>query len=128
MVDQMSLDIAGLDYPNKKGPPRRFELAMCSPGEAVALKPEPKNPADPQAVAIYSCRGIQLGYVRAERAPLIRTYLSRARITAAVFQCVTEHGALIRIALDGAELRLPPPQPKSSEAPDFYPDYDQGWD
>lgn len=128
MIDQMSLDIAGLDYPNKKGPPRRFELAMCSPGEPVVLEPEPNNPADPQAVAIYSCRGIQLGYVRADRAPLIRTYLSRARITAAVFQCITYRGALVRIALDGAELRLPPPPSGPPEEPDFYPDYDPGWD
>lgn len=103
----MSLAVVGADHLNKSGPARRFEIAMCVPGEPVALVPEPHNPADPHAVAVYSHRGIQIGYVKAERAPLMGSWLARGRITDVIFQEAAPWGATIRIGLDGEEPVLP---------------------
>jgi hypothetical protein len=38
-----SLAIVGIDYPNKRGPGRRFKLEICLPGEPIELRPEPNN-------------------------------------------------------------------------------------
>lgn len=107
VLPQRSLAIVGLDFENTSGPSRRFELHMCQRGEPVELRPEPKNPADPQAVAVYSARGIQLGYLSAERAPWIGGMLKNGREIEAVFQEITASGAALRIAFDGAIPELP---------------------
>ena len=138
-MKQLSLVIVGADHPNKDKSNRRSEILWSSPGEEVHLVPEPKNPVDPQAVAVFSCRGIQIGYVRGLQSQLIRSYLSRGKVTAAIFQDRHDEGAVIRLGLDG-ELpvlpELPPetaddparastPPPESGSDPDsgFYPDY-----
>jgi hypothetical protein len=77
----LSLAIVGIDYPNKRGPARRFELEICQPGEPIELRSEPNNPHDEHAIAVFSCRGIQLGYLascgdRATRRPLSSKRLS----------------------------------------------------
>ncbi|WP_164521761.1 HIRAN domain-containing protein [Sphingomonas sp. ABOLE] len=104
----MSLSVVGADYANKRGPTRRFEIAMCIPGEPTELRPEPGNPADPQAVAVYSARGIQIGYLTAERAPWIGSMIRNGREMAAIFQAPTPYGALVRLAFDGDRPELPP--------------------
>lgn len=128
-MKRLSLAVVGADHPNKKGPTRRFEIAMCLPGEPVALIPEPKNPADPRAIAVYSARHIQIGYVRAERAQFIGSALSRGGVSA-IFQCSEQWGATIRAHLDGTEPVLPAaddsrvsdwPPPGSQDA-DWWPD------
>jgi len=125
MSRQMSLAVVGVDHPNKSGPTRRFEIAVSVPGEPVDLVPEPKNPADPNAIAVFSCRNVQIGYLRAERAPLVATFLSHARITGAIFQEAARWGAIIRIGLDGKAPVLPditPPDPVEGDS-GFWPDY-----
>lgn len=104
----LSLAVVGADHPNKRGPTRRFEIAMCVPGESAELRPEPNNPADPQAVAVYSARGIQIGYLTAERAPWIGSMIRNGREMAAIFQATTPYGALVRLAFDGEQPELPP--------------------
>lgn len=102
---------------------------MCVPGEPVELRPEPKNPADPQAVAVYSARGIQIGYIRAERAPLIGAAMRRG-IVQAIFQKKEQWGATIRAHLDGTDPVLPNNDdsrandwpPPASEDADWWPD------
>ena len=126
----LSLAVVGADHPNKKGPARRFEIALCIPGEPVNLIPEPKNPADPRAIAVYSARSIQIGYVRAERAQFIGNALSRDGVRA-IFQSPAKWGAVIRAHLDGSEPTLPttddsPSLGKIDEA--WWPDHDPGWD
>lgn len=102
---------------------------MCRPGERVELRHEPKNPADNNAIAVYSARGIQIGYVRAERAPLILLAMGRAGVSA-IFQSKEKWGAVIRAHLDGSEPTLPVlddsraydwPPPGSQDA-DWWPD------
>lgn len=129
MPRQMSLAVVGADYPNRRGPGRRFEIAICAPGEPVELRPEPNNPADPRAVAVYSCRGVQIGYLTAERAPLIGRDVREGRIRT-IFQRAERWGATIRAAFDGAEPALPAgpiddtgdwPPPGSDDS-DWWPD------
>jgi len=124
-VPQLSLVIVGADHPNKDKSNRRFEILICKPGEEMHLVPEPKNPVDPQAVAVFSCRGVQIGYVRGEQAQLIRAYLSRGRITAVIFQDRHQAGAVIRLGLDGELPVLPelPPESPHDDDSGFYPDF-----
>jgi hypothetical protein len=121
---QLSLSVVGADYPNqRRSPARRFEIELCKPGEPVELIPEPKNPADSRAVAVFSCRGVQLGYLTAERCGWIGGMLGRGREVRSVFQCKAPWGAVIRVAFDGDVPELPPVKPTSPSDPqDFYPD------
>lgn len=127
----MSLEVVGVRHANddKSQSNRRFEILICKPGDPVELRPEPKNEVDPQAVAVFSERGVQLGYVRAERAPRIRQIILEGREITAVFQAEAERGAWIRVAFDGelptlSESRPSPPQIAQQRdlEPDFYPD------
>lgn len=119
---QLSLAIVGVDYPNKRGPARRFELEICQPGEPIELRPEPDNPADEHAVAVFSCRGIQLGYLRSERAVRIGQLIRRGVDVIAIFQEQTQWGGIVRAAFDGEHPMLVN-RPKRPETPDFWPDY-----
>jgi hypothetical protein len=116
-----TLAIVGADYPNTRGPSRRFELAMCTPGEPVELRPEPKNPYDEHAVAVFSRRGVQLGYLASERAVRIGALIRDGVGVVAVFQAHTRAGGLIRVSFDGSTPDLPPEFPPDEE-PEFYPD------
>lgn len=121
---QLSLAIVGIDYPNKRGPGRRFELEICAPGEPVELRPEPKNQFDEHAIAVFSCRGIQLGYLPSERAVLIGTLMRQGHEVTAIFQALEPRVGWIRVAFDG-ELPTLPPQPEPVGLEDdsgFYPD------
>jgi hypothetical protein len=125
---ELSLAVVGVAFDNKDGQGRRFEIAMCAPGEPVELRHEPKNPADPNAVAVYSAREIQIGYLRAERAPLIGAAMRRG-IVSAIFQRQETWGATIRANLDGGEPALPAAapvgvgkEPEEGSGDDWWPD------
>jgi hypothetical protein len=120
---QLSLAVVGAKYANKRGPTRIFELEICQPGEAVELRPEPANPADPRAIAVYSCRGIQIGYVTAERAPRVGQLVRQGAIDA-IFQERTDYGAVIRVAFGRDVAFLAEAGPTAQLAPDFWPDED----
>ena len=128
MIPAVSLAVVGVDFANKgKSPGRRFEIAMCKPGEPVALRPEPKNPADPLAIAVYSDRNVQLGYLTAERAPRIGQLMRLGHEITAVFQEATRHGAVIRVGFDGEHPAFPKPRHPADEtklagSADWYPD------
>jgi hypothetical protein len=118
----LSLAVVGAQYPNKRGPTRRFEIALCKPGEPVELRPEPKNPADPRAIAVFSERGVQLGYLTAERCGRIGALMRAGREVRAVFQEATSWGAVIRCAFDGEEPVVPALRPPGDSEPDWWPD------
>lgn len=111
----MSLAVVGIGFDNKSGPTRQFEISMCQPGELVKLVPEPRNPADRNAIAVYSVRDIQIGYLRAERAPMIGAAMRRG-VVEAIFQQKEEWGATIRAHLDGTTPELPTPSERRAEA------------
>lgn len=128
-ISTLSLAVVGVDFPNKrvKDPARRFEIALCRAGDLIILEPEPNNPADPLAVKVLSERRVQLGYVRAERAPLIGARIRAGDDVRAIFQEQTKWGAVIRVTLDGSDPVLPeivdeqPPQGIADDS-GFYPD------
>jgi len=124
----LSLAVVGARFPNRRGPDRRFEILLCKPGDPVSLIPEPKNRADERAVAVFSLRGVQIGYLTAERCGWIGRMIREGREIRAIFQKPTQFGAVIRAAFDGAEPHLPAPESESrAAAPDdesgFWPDY-----
>lgn len=122
-MKHLSLAIVGIDYPNPSGPDRRFELAICAPGETIEFRLEPKNKADPRAVAVYSCRGVQLGYLTAERAPWFGAIIRSGREIRAIYQGLHGKAAWTRVALDGLDPILPRSRPEPEPEPDFYPDW-----
>lgn len=104
----LSLAVVGVAHPNPRGPTRAFGIALCRPGDPIELRPEPNNPADEWAVAVYEQSGILIGYLTAERAPYISKQLSAGRDLTAIFQHKAEWGAVIRVAFDGERPVLPP--------------------
>jgi hypothetical protein len=119
----LSLHVVGADHPNRGGGNRRFEILLCSPGEAVALVPEPRNPVDPNAVMVVSVRGVQIGYLTADRAVWIGGMLRSGREVTAMFQQATPMGAAIRVAFDGAVPVLPGAVAEEDDpTPEWWPD------
>lgn len=120
---ELSLFVVGLDYanPDKAKSSRRFEMRLCSPGEPVELRPEPKNKADENAVAVFSARGIQLGYLPADRAPWIGGKIKQGEEHEAVFQEEGVTAAVIRIRFGGGKPTLP--KKRRRPAPPAYDDF-----
>ena len=119
----MSLAVVGVQHANKDKSNRRFELRLCKPGEPVELRPEPKNRHDERAVAVFSNRGVQLGYLTAERCGRIGQLIRQGREVTALFQAETAFGAWIRVAFDGEEPRVPDIQALPEEpAGGWFPD------
>jgi len=108
----------GIDFPNedKSKSNRRMECMPCAPGDVVELRLEPTNPFDNNAVAIFSERGTQLGYVSAERAPLIGMRVKEGEAIA-VFQAMHGSKAYIRIRFGGGVPHLPDLVPDASKRP-----------
>ena len=121
-ITGMSLAVVGADYPNKRGPTRRFAIGLCRPGDPITLEPEPKNPADPNAVMVLNADGMQMGYITAERAPWIKRLIGDAVDLKPIFQEATDYGAVIRVSLDENFPDLPPERDAPAEDPDFWPD------
>lgn len=126
----MSLAVVGAQFPNADGSNRCFEILLCKSGEPVELRPKPRNKFDPHAIAVLSCRGVQLGYLSAERAPRISALLGEREVQA-VFQRASACVALVRVAFDGevpqlTEAMLVEPNVAKpammDEVPAFYPD------
>jgi len=129
-MDELTLSIVGIDFPNadRSKSNRRMEVMLCTPGEPVDLRREPKNPHDANAVAVFSLRGVQMGYVSAERAPYIGRRMQHEDY-AVVFQGMSGNMGYVRIRFGGDSPTLPepiehvPPSRQASFDPDvFYPD------
>ncbi|MEG8045722.1 HIRAN domain-containing protein [Sphingomonas aerolata] len=117
-MNDLTTSIVGIDFPNedKSKSNRRMECMLCAPGDAVELRLEPTNPYDENAVAIFSDRGTRLGYVSAERAPLIGKRMKEGEAIA-VFQAMHGSGAYIRIRFGGGAPTLPDPVPDVPKRP-----------
>lgn len=107
-MQELTLAVVGIDFPNADGSNRRSEAMMTLPGESVELVPEPKNKHDSNAIAVISPRGVQLGYVNAERAPYIGSRMSRGEDVEAIFQGMDGGSAYIRVRFGGGAPTLPP--------------------
>lgn len=116
-MQELTLAVVGIDFPNADGSNRLSEALMTEPGERIELVPEPKNKHDSNAIAVISPRGIQLGYVNAERAPFVGGRMSRGEEVAAIFQGVDGGAAFIRVRFGGGAPALPSPFSKASVRP-----------
>ena len=110
----MTLSVVGGIHPNTDGSNRLFEIAICAPGEVVHLVPDLKNKHDPSAVAVFSVRGIQIGYLSAERCGWIGSKIRLGEEIHALFQSTAKGGALIRISFSGEPPVLPAPSSQRS--------------
>ena len=52
-------------------------VALMSPGEAVALEPEPENPYDENAIRVLTGDDTHIGYIAKEDAASIMPYLDQ---------------------------------------------------
>jgi hypothetical protein len=100
------LNVVGGAYDNEDGSSRQAEAALLVVGEAVELRREPTNKHDPSAVAVFSERGVQLGYLGASRASWIGSKLDRGLVTVAVVDRIVgragERKPVIRIEISAA--------------------------
>lgn len=123
----MSLAVVGAAHLNRDRSNRKFEILLCEPGEPVDLQPEPKNRHDERAVAVYSSRGVQIGYLTAERCGRIGQLIRQGREIRAVFQSKATFGAWVRVAFDGEEPQVDTegqhePVDERGQEQDFWPD------
>ncbi|WP_260925383.1 HIRAN domain-containing protein [Novosphingobium sp. 9] len=122
----MSLAVVGAQYENPDGTDRRYEILLCVPGEPVELRPEPANPRDPHAIAVFSVRRTQIGYITAERAPRLGAIIRSGREVQCLFQGKAQFGAWIRVAFDGETPVVAIEEAHSArrheQHDDFYPD------
>lgn len=128
-MQELTLTVVGLDYVNADKSNRRSEAMMTLPGEHVLLVPEPRNKHDDNAIAVFGPRGIQLGYLNAERAPYVGGRIARGEEVVAIFQAVTGAFAYVRVRFGGGVPTLPAPNeatrshsPPMRDPEDFYPD------
>lgn len=49
-MQELTLAVVGIDFPNADGSNRRVEAMMTLPGEPIELIPEPKNKHDNNAI------------------------------------------------------------------------------
>lgn len=108
--NDFSLPAVGERHDNEDGTSRQAELALCRPGEEVRLVREPENPHDRMAVAVISCRGIKVGYLKRDRAVWIGSKIDRGYDVRAIVQRVkgahlpdATLGLVMRVNLDGEE-------------------------
>jgi HIRAN domain len=114
--NDFSLPAIGERHDNEDGTSRQEELARCKPGEDVRLVREPENPHDRMAVAVVSCRGIKVGYLKRDRAVWIGSKIDRGYDVRAIVQRVkgahltdATLGLVMRVNMDGEEPELPTP-------------------
>ena len=106
---ELTLAIVGIDFPNhdRARSNRRSELMLLSPGTAMALVPEPRNPVDRHAVAVFSPSGLQVGYLSAERAPWIGARIRAGDEVVALLQGVVGDAGYLRVRIGGGAPALP---------------------
>ena len=130
-LPSMSLEVVGARHPNRDGSNRQFEILLCKPGDPVELRPEPKNKHDERAIAVFSERNVQLGYLTAERCGRIGQIMRDGHEVISVFQGQSTRCAWIRVAFDGEQPVVKDelsarPVPATTHGldpePDFYPD------
>jgi len=106
-MQELTLAVVGIDFPNENGSNRRSEAMMTPLGASIELVPEPKNKHDPNAIAVISPNGVQIGYVNAERAPYVGLRIGRGEDVVAIFQGIDGGSAFIRVRFGGGAPTLP---------------------
>lgn len=118
--NDFSLPACGECFDNDDGTSRQEELRRCEPGEIVDLVREPHNQHDPLAVAIFSARGVRLGYLRRDRAQWIGSKIDRGYDVRAIVERVK--GLHLEGATLGLVIRLSIAAPGEEGEPPELPD------
>jgi HIRAN domain len=79
-----SLNIVGESFTNSDGTSRQVEIKRCREGEPVTLQPEPDNEYSDKAIAVFSCRNVQLGYIGAEHCEWIARLIQNPQFEAEI--------------------------------------------
>ncbi len=111
-MKEFSTAVVGIQYPNADKTDRRFEARICRPGDEVYLVAEPRNKYDPRAIAVISERGVQIGYISAERCAWIGRRLAAGETCVAIFQALDTVTAMIRLRFGGDRPTLPAQKPQ----------------
>ena len=108
--DHFFSKIAGVSFTNRDGSSRQAALARCRAGENLRLVREADNPHDEEAVAVYSKRGEQLGYVTERANDDVAIWLDDGMRVEAFITQITggapgeHHGAnIVLVRVDGEE-------------------------
>lgn len=108
--NDFSLPVVGVQYHNEDGSSRQEELRRCEPGEPIWLERQPDNPHDRNAIAVFSDRRVQVGYIAARHACWLASKIDReypvhgvvGRIKGAMFDdCPL--GMVVRLNMEGEE-------------------------
>lgn len=71
--------------------PKTLQDKAFAPGNQIILKPEPGNPHDPNAVAVYDKTGsLHVGYIYREDAPTILKKLSKKHLCISMWETIGE--------------------------------------
>jgi hypothetical protein len=128
-MKELTLAIVGIDFPNndRARSNRRSELMLLSPGAAMTLVPEPRNPVDRNAVAVFSPSGLQVGYLSAERAPWIGARIRAGDEVVSIYQGLVGGAGYLRVRIGWGTPTLPVAREADevlTGEPDFWPDPD----
>lgn len=109
-----SLPACGERFDNEDGTSRQEELRYCQPGEVVRLVREPENPHDARAVAVFSVRGVRVGYLKRDRAMWVGSKIDRGYDVRAIVERVkgsgltdSALGLVMRVNMEGEDPELP---------------------
>lgn len=104
---ELTLAVVGIIYQNPDKTNRGAELVKCAVGEPIELRPEPTNEHDRNAVAVFSARGIQIGYLTRTAAPNVGELLAAGEPVEAIFQGLDVSAAYIRVRFGGGAPTIP---------------------
>lgn len=114
--NDFSLPACGEWYENDDGSSRQAELALCRPGDPLALIREPENPHDPLAVGIFTERGVRVGYLNRDRAGIFGSKMDRGYRLAAIVERIkgaqlegSALGLVMRVSMAPPSEDLEPP-------------------
>lgn len=102
-----SLRVVGERFANEDGTSRQEEIGRLAIGESVDLVREPENPHDPSAVAVWSGRGVRIGYLGADRCGWVGSKIDRGLDVTAIVERVAPAGqagylgVVIRVNMQG---------------------------
>ena len=77
------LNVVGGFFDNADGTSRLAEAEKLKAGDPVELRREPGNEHDPSAVAVFSERGVQIGYLGNQRSAWIGSKIDRGMVRGA---------------------------------------------
>lgn len=86
------IKIAGTSHRNTDGSSRREAINSCRPLDVLQVIPEPDNPYDSNALAVFNPSGVQIGYLESRLAgEIARASAKRNLMWLAVFRRATHH-------------------------------------